>query len=263
MQKANAASVPRAERIIGQADCLVTDIVGACVCIIGTKIGARYQVTTALANDPSRRPAVGVIVKKTSSTKCHVQFHGPLRGIYTGLSTGRVYYLGLTGTLVLPGHPSFPLDGSLQQLGVATAVDELLLAPLETATDTQQAVVSFTASCLSTDAVGDCVHAVTSGVGSLPYVTKFIPSMGVGQAVGVVGSKLSATICDVLVAGLLRGVYVGLTAGRPYFVGLDGKLTTAILVPPDHGRVLVQQVAVALNSDVLLVDLRTPTIRTA
>ena len=130
MQKANSASVPRSERILGRSDCLTTDAVGDIVRITGAKVGNRFQVARidiSLAADP---PAAGIIIKKpvAGGTDCVVQFDGPMRGTYTSLTPHAAYVVGTDGRLAKTGDANFPAaTDPLQQVGEATSTDELLI----------------------------------------------------------------------------------------------------------------------------------------
>jgi len=130
--KVNAASVPRSERIFGRANCLATDVVGSCVRIRAAKTGNRFEVEKVDVGTPGSPPAVAIVVKKYAATDCIVQFHGPMRGIYTGLLPGVVYLVGTDGALAKIGDANYPVAGSdyFQIMGVATSDDELLIHPL-------------------------------------------------------------------------------------------------------------------------------------
>lgn len=134
MQKANAASIPRSERILGRATCLASDVVGDCVRIRAAKLGNIFQVEKVLSTTLIPSPCVGVVRKKYSPTNCVVQFHGPVINVYVGLSVGRVYVVGTDGRPAKQGDVNYPVPGGaerFQQVGVATDIDELLFIPLE------------------------------------------------------------------------------------------------------------------------------------
>jgi len=132
--KVNAASIPRAQKILGKANCLAGDLVGDCVRITGPKVANRYQVARVDITVPGSPPAVGVIVRKDSPTLCVVQFHGPMVGIYTGLVAGVAYLVGTDGRLAKVGDLTYP-SGSVffQQMAVATSSNELLVSPQDVA----------------------------------------------------------------------------------------------------------------------------------
>ncbi len=134
MQKANAASVPRSERVLGRADCPSGLAVGDVVRITVAKIGNRYQVALADPASISGVPGVAVVVKSLGATDCIIQFHGPIKGVYSGLSPQEEYLLGTDGKLAKPGDANYPTTGGttfFQRIGVATSSDELFLQPMD------------------------------------------------------------------------------------------------------------------------------------
>jgi len=128
--KANAASIPRSERVLGRAECLATDSVGDVVRIRAAKSANVFKVEKADISVLAKMPAVGVIFRKDSATDAWVQFHGPLRGVFSGLTPNARYFVGTDGTIAEDGDGNYPtyLD-SFQQIGVATSDDELLIHP--------------------------------------------------------------------------------------------------------------------------------------
>jgi hypothetical protein len=130
--KVNAASIPRSERILGRATCLATDAIGDCVRIRAAKVGNAFQVEKVDISTPGDPPAVAIVLRKDSPTNCIIHFHGPLRGVYSGLSPGVVYLVGTDGRPAAVGDANYPVAGSdyFQQIGVATSSDELLVHPL-------------------------------------------------------------------------------------------------------------------------------------
>lgn len=132
VQKVNAASVPRSERILGRANCLATDVLGDCVRIRAAKTGNRFEVEKVDIAAPGDPPAVAIVVRKYAATDCIVQFHGPVRSIYVALTPGLVYFVGTDGQLAKLGDANYPVSGSdyFQQMGVSTSTDEVLVNPL-------------------------------------------------------------------------------------------------------------------------------------
>lgn len=133
--KVNAASIPRSERIQGRATCLATDAIGDCLYITAAKVGHVFQVAIADITDPTKMPVVGIVLKKDAPTNCWVHFHGPLRGVYTGLTPGIRYVVGTDSRPAKVGDANYPTAGGttlFQQIGIATSSDELLVIPLET-----------------------------------------------------------------------------------------------------------------------------------
>lgn len=133
-QKANAASIPRSQKILGKANCLATDAVKDCVRITASKVGNLYQVAKVSITTLGDPPAVGIIIRKDSPTLCVVQFHGPMPGVYAGLTPGEAYLVGTDARLAKPGDPNYPtVSGTtyFQQMGVATSSGEFLVNPEE------------------------------------------------------------------------------------------------------------------------------------
>lgn len=104
--------------------------VGDLVYITGDAVGGRYQVARADAFDFSKMPVVGAIVGKTSSTQATVQWTGEIRGIYSSMTPGRLYFLSSAGTPSLV--PPVPSGGNpqahIQAVGVALTPTILMLA---------------------------------------------------------------------------------------------------------------------------------------
>lgn len=130
MNKVNAASVPRSERILGRATCLAGDLVGDCVRIRASKTGNRFEVEKVDISTPGSPPSVGLIVKQYSLSDCIVQFHGPMRSIYTGLQPGTSYLVGTDARLSKLGDANYPSGSDFfQVMGTATSDNEILIHP--------------------------------------------------------------------------------------------------------------------------------------
>lgn len=107
-----------------QANCLSTDAVGTLVYITGPEISGLIQVTQVNPISLSKMPAFGVIVSKSSSTICLVQRFG-VTTVFTGLTAGKVYYVGSNGSPSLT-PPAWP---ALQQIaGIAIDVATFVLS---------------------------------------------------------------------------------------------------------------------------------------
>lgn len=107
------------------ASCLLTDAVGDCVYMTGD-----YSVARADITDASKVPAVGVIISKPTTSTAIVRTHGEITGVYTGLVSGKVYFLGATGVPVV----SPPVAGLnpfvyIQKIGLAISSNVLLVTP--------------------------------------------------------------------------------------------------------------------------------------
>lgn len=128
-------SRPLSATSFGTAVCGALDTVGDLVYISGPKVGGDYSVSRADPSDPLKFPAVGVITAKLSATRAVIQFGGEIRGIYTGLTPGKVYWVDPAGLPTdIPPSPSLGGTMRLQSIGVAMDSDVLRFEPLKVAT---------------------------------------------------------------------------------------------------------------------------------
>jgi hypothetical protein len=76
-----------------------------------------------------------------------------------------------------------------------------------------------------------------------------MPSWGI-----IVQKEVGGTECVVQISGLVQGYYTGLTPGRRYFVGLDGKprLPEDFSGPSPSQRHRIQSLGISLDTEVLL-----------
>jgi hypothetical protein len=144
MQRLNTASPQRAEQILGQADCLAGDVIGDTVRITGPQVANKYQV--AAVGSGGSLPSVGIVLKKSGSTTCIVQFDGPVRGVYTGLTPNAAYVVGTDNRPAKAGDGNFPTTDPIQQIGIATSNDELLLGLQDVVTGGPWTEDEFTAT---------------------------------------------------------------------------------------------------------------------
>lgn len=124
MRLVNAATVPRAEKILRRAICPASIVVGNCVSVVGDKVGPQLQVDLADPTDTIFVPAIGVVIRKYTPTLCLVQSAGPMVGVVSGLVAGAPYYLSAAGQLTATPPPS---PAHVQQMGIAWDSDEILL----------------------------------------------------------------------------------------------------------------------------------------
>lgn len=112
------------------------------------------------------------------------------------------------------------------------------------------------AECLPTDEVGDAVYIRGPRTGSRYLVAKCdpsdsskMPSWGI-----IIQKEIGGTECVVQISGLMQGYYTGLTPGRRYFVGLDGKprLPEDFLGPSPSQKHRIQSLGISLDTGVLL-----------
>jgi len=96
------------------------------VYVSGAKSGLDWTVTKADPAVYAKMPAVAVIVSKLTSTRALIQFSGEV-AVFSGLTPGRLYWLGSAGPQLLPPTGSSRLYW--QSVGVATATTTLALNP--------------------------------------------------------------------------------------------------------------------------------------
>lgn len=115
------------------AICASTDNIGDFVYVNGGKVGAKYSVTKVDVTQRATMPAIAVITGKLNSTECVIQFQGEVPNIYTGLTPGKLYFVGVDGR----PSPTSPVAGpgakAYSQV-VGLAVDAAILK-LEVITD--------------------------------------------------------------------------------------------------------------------------------
>ena len=124
MELLNPLTVPRGDarylRKVFSAVCQATDAVGDCVYGSGP-----YQVSRADPYDWGKMPAIGVIESK-SGTDCLVHTFGEVPGLYTGITPGKILFVGQDGRLshTAPAGSSF-----VQTMGAAVSGEVVLLIP--------------------------------------------------------------------------------------------------------------------------------------
>ena len=127
---------PIRETSLATAVCLSTDVVGDLVYISGNIVGGDYQVQKIDPTTGAKMPAIGVIVAKLTPTRAVVQREGAVKGVYTGLVAGKVYFAGANSqpsvTCPTPGYGGamyvqpigIALDSNVLQL---TLVDDITI----------------------------------------------------------------------------------------------------------------------------------------
>lgn len=114
---------------IFRAYCFNIDVVGDCVYIMGPKVGERYQVTRVDNTTPSKMPAVGLIIEKTSPTECVVQTAGLLKNAFGAFTPNTRLFVGDTGR---PKQTyTRPTTGLklIQIIGLAISSTDIIIAP--------------------------------------------------------------------------------------------------------------------------------------
>ena len=116
----------------------------------------------------------------------------------------------------------------------------------------------FQAACSSGDAVGSAVHLVV-GVSPRTVSTADPSDIAKMPAVGVVISKSSPTNCVVRWRGESEPVYLGLSTGKPYWVGDDGLPSYSPPTGPPGSVRFAQFLGYSTESTKLLLNV-TPTV---
>lgn len=121
----DAVTDPSANPFTLDAICLAGDAVGDCVRISGDSIGGYVQVTKVDVTDPTKMPAIGVIIAKPSSTNATVAWLGVITG--TGFTPNARYFVSNTGQLT----PTPPTVRPAMYQVMAQAIDSqrLILLP--------------------------------------------------------------------------------------------------------------------------------------
>ena len=116
-------------RDIREADCTVAEEIGHFVYVIGDPVSGRDQIRKSDPSNYDKMPAVGVLISKDTDTKCFVQWLGETPAIFTGLSTGEIYFLGADSNIAeVPPSPT-PTGTFVQPIGVAVAPDRVYVRP--------------------------------------------------------------------------------------------------------------------------------------
>lgn len=107
------------------ATCLAGDLVGNCVYFSAPSVNGVYTATTVDATQFAHMPAAGVLISKAGDTSCIVQLFGTTN-IYVGLTPGKRYFVGATGT---PALPTSVAPGYWQAIGLALDATTMLIQP--------------------------------------------------------------------------------------------------------------------------------------
>lgn len=118
----------------------------------------------------------------------------------------------------------------------------------------------FVASCPAGTAIGDMVYVSGPPAGGLYTVDRCDFTAQGKRPVGMAIQKVGATVCQVQTVGRIQGVYSGLTAGSPLFVGpgIGSRLVQAPPSRPTSGVQYHQFAGWVLADDTLLLALGEP-----
>ncbi len=116
-------------RDIRQADCTVDEVIGDFVYVMGDPVADRDQVRKANPANYDKLPTVGVVISKSADDKCLVQWLGETPALFTGLSTGEIYFLGADSKIAEVPPAPVTVDMFVQPIGVAVAPDRVYIRP--------------------------------------------------------------------------------------------------------------------------------------
>jgi hypothetical protein len=107
-------------------------------------------------------------------------------------------------------------------------------------------------ACLSTDAVGDVVALRDTATVTGRWRVQRADPMDNNRmpGIGVLLRKVTPTTGIMQRVGHIRGIYSGLVAPRPVWVGVDGRPTQTIPAPTG-GPVIIQRLGLPVDGDVL------------
>ncbi len=113
-----------------QADCPVAVVVGNWVYITGPAVLTIPQVDTVDIKTTGKYPAIGMVVEKSTPTRCLVIVGGEVAFLPATLIPGARYWVGTDGNLTA----TLPLAGvgervATQVIGYALDADRLLIHP--------------------------------------------------------------------------------------------------------------------------------------
>lgn len=111
-------------------------------------------------------------------------------------------------------------------------------------------IQTFTGVCASGDIVGDLMYV--SG-GSYAVSKVDVSDYAKMPSVGCIVSKPTATSCVIQTAGLVSGVYTGLTPGKIYFAGTNSRPTLTPPVPSSSQLLFHQAIGIALDATIMLI----------
>jgi len=104
-----------------------------------------------------------------------------------------------------------------------------------------------------TDQVGDIIYVRGDKNAYYKVARTDITNGDKLPAAGVIIKKWGFTDCLIQMYGPVEGIYAGLTSGKRYWVGDDGKPTNPA-PEPVSGRLFWQTIGRALDDEVLFVD---------
>lgn len=116
---------PLSQGTKASASCPSSAVVGDLVYVNGDQASGMYSVGLADPSQYAKMPAIAVVVAKLTSTSAVIQFRDEVRGIYSGLIPGRVYFVGANSRPTLT--PPTPGVGRAYLQSIGVAVDQFIL----------------------------------------------------------------------------------------------------------------------------------------
>lgn len=110
------------------ADCPAATAVKNVVYIAADEVGGVYQVDLVDIDSGTTWPALGVVIRKLTTTRCVVQVGGEMVGVYSGLTPGKQLFVNGVSELthVVPSRPATGVR-SVYPMAIALSNDALLL----------------------------------------------------------------------------------------------------------------------------------------
>ena len=120
------------------------------------------------------------------------------------------------------------------------------------------------ADCAAGDVEGDIVQIIADEVAGIYQVSKLDITAAPGEhPLGMITQKFTSTRCVVQTGGEVRGLYAGLTPGKPLFVDLTSRLSHDVPARPASGIKWSHPVALALSNNAVMLRIQRPSILTA
>lgn len=123
-------TAPTSFASVVRCSCSSAEQVGDAVYQSGDEVDGVIPVRRASCEDSEKMPAIGIVISKPDAVECYVRRIGLVRGLFSGLESGKTYKVGVNGTLSRLAPSVGPLGYShVQFLGVAQSPDSLYVDP--------------------------------------------------------------------------------------------------------------------------------------
>jgi len=169
---------------------------------------------------------------------------------------------GITSLSSDPDDPDFPIALNASEVDVTPGPNLIPRARadgtidpawvgLTGSTPTSPVLGTFNGTCLASAVVGDLVYV--SAASKVVRLVDITDSTKI-PVVGCITSKPTSTSCVVQCAGLVSGVYAGLTPGQLYVAGTNGRPTLTIPTPASGQSLFLQMVGIAIDTNMMLIQ---------